>query len=188
MAEETHANFNHGHEAQRRRGYVRDVLDALGEELEKVDAPGPRWRSKVLTPILQRQLQGAPDSYGPAVNIAIASEDGDPTIADATRFYLAQDPLDCRLIPFYRRNLVAIREMRWHLAILIQGPDCVKDVNMFNDSLVLQDDLGEFAHELEEDDGSGEIPPFSIVEARTLVMAGLTGYFASEFAHQVFSI
>lgn len=119
--EEAHASVNFGHEAVRRRTYVQQMLDEFGRELESFEGEGADFRSKVLTPVLQRQLNGVPDAYAPFIRRAISPNHGPagPTLDEITSFYLGIDPLDPKCIPSYRRNLVYIWEARWHLAYIM---------------------------------------------------------------------
>ena len=108
VAEDEHAGENDGHEALRRQTYAQQVLDYVGKELRSVKGNAVEgFRSKVLNPILQCYLQGVPDSYAPSICAAISDEE-EVTIADATLFYLAWDPVDPTFIPHYRRNLLCI--------------------------------------------------------------------------------
>ena len=102
-------------------------MEAFGEEIDgnhRLAVPGPitsAWQSKVLTPILQRQLQGVSDAYTPSIDAGVGpdendddnnnSVEGELTIAAVTKFYLATDPVHPDCIPFYVRNLVYNREM-----------------------------------------------------------------------------
>jgi hypothetical protein len=181
--ESKHADSNQGHEAQRRQSYALRVLDKLGEELDKAAKPGPQWRSKVLTPILQRQLQGVPDAYSPAIESSICAvdedgEEADVTISDATQFYLDTDPVDPSQIPCYRRNMIYIREMRWHLSILMRTAK-VEDIGWFNVSLHNQDVILN-SKELPSEGGDGGIPPFSQPDVGLIVSSFLEEYFKDE--------
>jgi hypothetical protein len=149
LAEKHHGENNLGHEAQRRASYAARVLDAFGDELkDKKDlkSPGPHasaWRSKVLTPILQRQLWGVTDAYAPCIDAGVLSnddknEDRPVTISDATKFYLGRDPIPRDNRTVYVRNLVYTREMRWHLAVLL-NKQTETDVNFFELTLRNQD-------------------------------------------------
>lgn len=152
--EDPNSRKNKGHEALRRSGYVRDILQLLGRELKtyRGNDGGKNFRSKVLNPILMRYLWGVPDSYTPSVREGIAAfaksflkatglagakarkKDGKSvlTITDATIFYLSVDPLDPDYIPHYRRNLVYVPEPRWHL-VTLADPNKFGDIETFND-------------------------------------------------------
>jgi len=119
VAEERHGRLQNTHEALRRRGYACRVLDAFVAEFESYTGPAKDFRSKVLTPILQRQLIGASDANLVPLRKAIGSGDDDPTIGQTTDFYLGVDPTDPKHIPAYRFNMVFIPEMRWHLATVL---------------------------------------------------------------------
>lgn len=117
------AKHTKAHEVLRRQTYAQKVLDEFGLELDRFRGPENEFRSKVLTPILQRQLNGIPDVHGPAVRRGIESRNGKPTIAQVTQFYLGNDPLAPGMKHSYRHNLIYIREARWHLAILLGKVD-----------------------------------------------------------------
>ena len=103
LAEDLHGEQNSGHEALRRQSYARQVLDAAGKEIKQYKGPSTAFRSKILTPILQRYRRGTPDGYTPTIRTAVSGdEDVAPTLTDATQFYLSEDPVDPAHIPFYR--------------------------------------------------------------------------------------
>lgn len=163
LTEVNHGVYNRAHEAQRRASYARRVLEAFAAELEdndQISVPGPiasAWRSKVLTPILQRQLQGVSDAYAPALDAGVSpdeggdddddSVEGDLTIAAMTKFYLGADPVHPANIPHYVRNLVYNREMRWHLAVMT-GRKSVESEDFFKQTLDNQDFLLEAPDEI----------------------------------------
>jgi hypothetical protein len=121
IAEDLHAKTNTSHEARRQRAYARETLDAFGKELEEFrcsDIPLVDFRSKVLTPILQRQLAGIHDAYTPIVHDCLSEKE--PSIQDATGLYLQVDPVDPKFIRSYRRNLLYLPEPRWHLGCVIR--------------------------------------------------------------------
>lgn len=119
IAEVRHGGLHDTHETRRRKSYAGEVLDRFVSEFEGYTESEATFRSKVLTPILQRQLIGITDAYMIPTRRAIACGDGDPTIAQVTSFYLGVDPTDPRLIPQYRFNMAFIPEMRWHLATVL---------------------------------------------------------------------
>lgn len=110
------------HESRRRQFYAKRILDAFSKELKGFKdsgIPPTSFRSKILTPILQRQLSGLPDAYTPTVRAAVSTIVGEePTIEDVTRFYLDDDPVDPAFIASYRRGLLHVPEPRWHLALV----------------------------------------------------------------------
>ena len=112
------------HEARRRETYARQVLDAFGKELEGftnfTKAAMKRFRSAVLTPILQRQLYGVPEAYTPSVRRAVMRDHSELTIKAATELYLGDDPTDPENIPNYHQNLLYAQEARWHLGRVMQ--------------------------------------------------------------------
>ena len=135
-AEDRHGDHNQGHEALRRQSYARRVLDEFAKEISSYKGSDVSFRSKVLTPILARQLAGVPDAYSPGVKVGVipssswpSPEDEEPikeseisvSIGDATDFYLGRDPTDITLIPDYRYNMLSIPEVMWHLAVVMGG-------------------------------------------------------------------
>lgn len=118
ILEASHGKHDASHEARRRQEYAERVLIHFGHELKAFSGPAESFRPRSLTPILQRQLWGVDDAYTPAVSDAIAEDEDDPTILDATKFYLGEDPTDPAWIPTYRRNMLYISEARWHLGVI----------------------------------------------------------------------
>jgi len=115
-----HLKYNEGHEAVRRGCYAARVLQVFGKELHDYRGPSENFRSKAFTPILQRQLRGIPDGYGPVISATLsAREDGKVSINEATHFYLAINPVDPHWIRAYRQNLIYCREARWALLIIL---------------------------------------------------------------------
>ena len=159
-----------------------EVLDAFGAELTSVRSTTANFRSKVLTPILQRHLQGVPDHYAPQVSLVISAND-DVTIGDATKFYLGQDPTDPQWIPTYRRNILYVPEVRWHLCVVL-GKVKLGDADAYNRIRREHDDLIN-GH---RDDGSDEDDStiaFGEAEVDVIVQDGLEEYFAEELANVV---
>jgi hypothetical protein len=164
------------------------MMDALGDELIGFTGNDKDFRSRVLTPVLQRHLRGIPDSYAPAIRVSVSSDGKEVTIADATRFYLNVDPLNPAYIPSYRRNLIYIREARWQLALLLGKVNNTsnKDYNRFLDD---HDTLMEGLMKQVDGDGMGQggedtsTPPlFSAKEVEVIVNEGLHTWFARELA------
>jgi hypothetical protein len=118
LAEIKHARTDKAHEALRRQSYARRVLNSFFSEFRDYDGKPEDYRSQVLTPILQRQLAGVEGNYSASMRSAIGGME-DPTIQQATLFYLSKDPTDPRWIPNYRRSLIYIPEARWHLATVV---------------------------------------------------------------------
>jgi hypothetical protein len=199
--EALHAKYNQGHEAQRRGSYAERTLDKFGEEVEgarQIEHPGHHasaWRSKVLTPILQRQLQGVSDAYWPSIHAGVLDpEDGSNnpdrkmTIAAATKFYLSRDPIPPWTIPSYLRNLIYVREMRWHLKILL-GKASVKDAKWFDQTLAYHDFLlcdPKFISQELEEGPPGSIPLFSPQEISSLESQELEEYFKQKLVGALF--
>lgn len=131
LAEDEHGHFDKGHEALRRQTFAQRVLDDFWKEIKSYEGPPAAFRSKVLTPILQRQLWGIEENQSMCVRNGVSNGFGTPTIADATEFYLGADPTDPSFITSYRRNMIYIPEARWHLGI-VMGAWTVDNVKAFN--------------------------------------------------------
>ena len=94
--------------------YVQKVLDAFAEEIQTPNRRiTPRWRSRVLNPILQRQLRGVNDMESESIKSQVGS-----TIDDATAFYLMLDPLHPDHIPAMVHNILYIWPVRLSLSTL----------------------------------------------------------------------
>ena len=204
MHENYHGLASFTYEAQRRGSYAGRVLEALGVELDACptlvnDGPDARkWRSTVLTPILQRHIYGIPDTIASWVHSGILcvlkdppsddnsgdddDEDDDErelTISDVTKFYLGTDPLDPSVIPTLRRNLVLIREARWHLAVVLDKAN-IHDAAFFIKTVESQDFL------LDPPEGQlpdvpqtnlTDVPPFTPAELTVLRDGRLTSFY-----------
>jgi len=97
------------HNCLGRAVYLQKVMDEFAEELEAAFVMvKERWRSRVLNPLLQRQLRGVSD-HEPA---AVKSEVGD-TLGASAAFYLTHDPLNPNLTKKLRRNILYI----WHVRL-----------------------------------------------------------------------
>jgi hypothetical protein len=170
------------HEARRRESYAKRTLDLFGKEVMTYNGPPAAFRSKILTPILQRQLWGVTDVYTPALRSAIASGDDDiPTILDMTTFYLTEDPADAELIPNFRQTLIYCPEVRWHLGHVL-GYITIGDPVTYKKIRANQDILAADLTRLNEDDPEGEeeILPFSAAEVRVIVDERLEEFFKPE--------
>ncbi|KAF9641961.1 hypothetical protein BDM02DRAFT_3194173 [Thelephora ganbajun] len=179
IAEDDYAKSFNSHESRRRQAYVNHVLDAFAEELTSWEGTSEDFRSKVLTPILQRQLWGVHDAYSPSVRDAIAEEKDEPTILDATKFYLSQDPVDPELIPNYRRNLLYLPEARWHLGFIMKkhaiNEACYNKVRENHDRI-----MEALREEEDSEDPEDEIPLLSEVEVEVIVDERLEDFFKPE--------
>jgi hypothetical protein len=191
-AEAEHGLSNSSHEAQRRREYAMDTLDAFGAELARYNRireppPAAAFRSRVLSPILQRHLRGVHDGYTPKVRNAIKPGKDKLTIEDVTEFYLSTDPADPRLIPHYRRNLLYIPEARWHLGIMMGAPlNGNPSILHFNKVRVNDDAIMEnLAVEGHKEFDSNGIPLLSRVEVKAIFDEGLHTWFKEELQHVV---
>jgi hypothetical protein len=164
LAEDRHGNDNSGYEALRRQSYARQVLEGAGKEIKGYKGPPEKFRSVILTPILQRYLKGVPDCYAPSLHAAVAKGD-EPTISDATEFYLGVDPVSHIYIPQYRRNLLYIAESRWYLGVLLKNFD-VDNKDGFNTTRTNHDKAMKAVVDepAEDDDDDGNQHPFNKTE------------------------
>jgi hypothetical protein len=198
LAEAAHATTDHGHESRRRESYALRTLDRFGEELVAYTGPPHEFRSRVLTPILQRQRRGVHDAYAPSVRAAIPSETGSPNIDDVSEFYLKDDPTDPSLIQQYRRHLIYIPEARWHLGLIMKVAHS-SSVHFFNKVRENHDRLMEALanEEGDTDDGedegedeaadvpAGRVEPFTEAEVQVIVDERLERFFELELAETV---
>ena len=118
------------------------------------------------------------DAYGPIIRSAIAPKTSKPTISDVTTFYLGNDPLDTQCIPSYWRNLVYIREARWHLGIVLDKYK-VENIERFNSSLKHQDLVWK-ALQGAPSPGTREMPPYMSMEVAAIVLEELDTFFEPE--------
>ena len=95
------------------------------------------------------------ENYSPAVQAAVRNGEGNPTIADATDFYLTEDPTDPEWIPNYHRNLLYIPEARWHLGI-IMGKFNIGQPRAYNGVHTNQDAIHARSKRLGDDEHEGE--------------------------------
>ena len=117
VSEGVHSETNTCHEAARR------VLDAFAEELKQIkdcsESAMVRFRSEVLTPIVQRQKYDVADAYAPAVRRGVKGSPGPLTIKEVTSFYLGEDPTNPTDIPHYRRNVLFLPHVHSYLGFLM---------------------------------------------------------------------
>jgi len=183
ILEDSHGSVDTAHESLRRKTYAQRMLDELGFELDAFEGTAAKFRSAVLTPVLQRQLRGVPDAYAPSVQAAIGRYGRPPTIAAVTTFYLGVDPLDPRCIPSYRRNLVYIREASWHLSVVMGATD-PKSKRAFRESLISHDAIMEALRAMPGRD-ERTVPPFTEAEVQMLVSSGVHTFFEKELRRVV---
>jgi len=190
VAEDKHALDHDSHESRCRQAYAKETLDALGDELKEYrrsKLPPARFRSKVLTPILQRQLKGVHDSYTPAVHAAIASTNGELSIQDTTAFYLRRDPVDPIFIRSYRRNLLYLPEPRWHLGLVMEV-DSLSSATAKDHYNRVRANHDIVAHHLHHDElDENQIPLLNHAEIKCIIDEGLEDYFQEELQKVVSS-
>jgi hypothetical protein len=183
ITEVEHGNVDRGHESRRRWSYAKRMLNTLGEELDSMEECGAHFRSKVLTPVLVRQIWGVSDGYTPGVRAAVEGPSGKLTIYEAASFYLREDPIDPKFKePFYR-NLIYTREVRWHLGRVLLGRS--RDVATFNATIDNQEYLMHWAlvsamqtsQTPIETDGP---PPFTVKEVKVMVAELINPFFEKD--------
>ncbi|KAF9781508.1 hypothetical protein BJ322DRAFT_1022922 [Thelephora terrestris] len=184
LQERKHGFHDRGHESLRRMAYAGNILEAVGQELDRDNAAGPIRATplKALSPILIRQLKGVPDPYGPSIKAAIAPGADLPTIVDITRFYLKDNPLDPKHVRVYRRNIIYSREALWHLAVIV-GTQSVESRGDYMDSLETHDLIIEALKRAGLSKERG-IPSFNEVEVNAIVRLHLEGFFDSELKRE----
>ena len=201
IKEDEHAKFDDSHEALRRQTYAQRILDEFWKEIRKYDGPAAEFRSKVLTPILQRQLYGIDENYTPSVREAINGGPGDLTIKQATSLYLGDDPTHPGWIPTYRRNLVYVTEPRWHLGVVLGKYKCgdhntyislrahqdVLDDHIRKEAMTKAEQPEDEDGELDgtEDDRPRRTPFFTEAEVEMIVLERLDDFFAGELLYVV---
>ena len=168
------------HEARRRQAYAARVLDLFGEELWEYTLDATSFRSRVLTPILQRQLWGVHDAYLPSIQAAIAGgEDREPTMAEVVRFYLEDDPVSPGYIATYRRNMLYIPEPRWHLGTILgksKAPERYYRQTLLDHDKIMEAVRNEEAPKL----SPAGIPVLRHTEVKVIAKAQLSGWFIEE--------
>lgn len=98
-----------------RATYLSMILDMFVEELPRIPAKTPwRFRSRVLNPLLQRQLRGIHDDDPTQVEMEVGHGR-----AAAGKFYLELDPLDPKLANQMLRNILYIWQVRLSLGYLM---------------------------------------------------------------------
>ena len=185
IAEHVHAQNHDSHESRHRANYAAKVLDVFGDELKTLNTQKlpATFRSKVLTPILQRQRVGLHDTYTPYVRAGINSQDHELTIEDVTKFYLQTDPTDPDQIISYRRNLLYLPDSRWHLGVLLGVAAGSADAAADHYTRV-RDNHDKIMKSLQEE-GYGEpddggVPPLSRTEVEAIIDEGLEDFFDEE--------
>ena len=178
---EEHGATNHSQEAQRRSSYAERMLEELGKEIWSTTVPGKKFRSMVLNPVMQRHRLGVPADYAPVVERVVSGK-RIPTIQDAARFYLQDDPVDPATINSYRRNIIYISEARWHLCIMlgvfsVDNPTTFHEVHTNTDTIM--EDLKENPPGPTKHDPDG-VPAYTSKEVTLIIHEGLDKFFKDE--------
>ena len=190
-AEHIHADSHESHESRRRAVYAMATLDAFGKELlefQRSKLPTATFRSKVLTPILQRQRLGIHDAYTPFVRACIKNDGTQLTIRDVSKLYLGTDPANPAFIDTYRRNLLYVPDSRWHLGVImgVTGTSTEEQNSHYhrvraNHDRIMATPLGE-AHK--ERDPRG-LPLLSSTEVEVILNERLEDFFVQELEYVV---
>ena len=183
VAECLHSDEDNGHEALRRQSYVMEMLDYVALELTSYDGEPEDYRSKALTPVLQRYIRGVPDSYGPTVCAAMEAGGDVPTIEEVTHFYLTIDPVDVTWIPSYRYGAIRIPQARWHIKVLMDGLDSgvIGDRDVLKNVLDNHDLIMEqMAEAGDVDVPQSGIPHLTEVEVEVLICEKIELFFLPE--------
>ncbi|KAF9642918.1 hypothetical protein BDM02DRAFT_3132772 [Thelephora ganbajun] len=176
--EDAHGKVDMGHESLCRWTYAQCMLDEFGRELNAFQGQESEFRLKVFTPVLQRQLKGVPNTYGPSIQSAISPHDGKPTISQVTTFYLGNNPLDPRCILSYQQNLIYTHEAMWHLVVLM-GRATHKSKKAFRSSLDTHNIIMG-ALTLSSPQVTRGVPLFSDLEVTTIASEEIEEFFDSK--------
>ena len=176
-----HGITNPSDEAQRRSSYAERMLEELGKEIWSANVIGKDFRSMVLNPVMQRHRLGVPADYTRVVK-RVVSGVREPTIRDATVFYLGSDPVDPAIINSYRRNILYISEARWHLCVVlgviaISNPCTFHEVHANTDTIFLdlqKNPAGPTKHDL------CGVPAYTAMEVNVILHEGLDEFFRDE--------
>jgi hypothetical protein len=185
------ANTHDIHEARRRQVYARQVLDLFGKELKWLrgysDAAMITFRSRVLTPILARQLWGTDDAYTPSVSRAVQGQGKELTIEAATNYYLEVDPTDPVHIPNYRRNLLYVPMARWYIGRVLGNPRHPRTLSDYYDRVLQDHDkiMSAMKATGQQVTDGNPIPLLTEVEAKAIDEEGLAIFFQAEMARLV---
>jgi hypothetical protein len=99
--------------------YAQKIIDALVDELtERGPTQGDlRWRSRVLNPILQRQLHGYMDHEPQMLATEFGDLEGEALKKAVNTFYLSRDPLHPSEQFSFREGVLYVTQARWGLAV-----------------------------------------------------------------------
>jgi hypothetical protein len=97
--------------------YLLKILDHFTNELrERNTEDESSWRSRVLNPLLQRQLHGICDQDSGKIRRQVGSDAA--AAAAAAAFYLTLDPLDPDMIPRLLYGILHVSPVRWSLGYI----------------------------------------------------------------------
>ena len=179
-AEIEHGEDHDTHESRRRQEYAKRVLDMFATEVERYKGPEDEFYSKILTPILVRQLKGLHDALSHVVRAMVSQGKPPATTAQAVEFYFNIDPTHPRLIPHYRRQLINLPIARWHLAT-VYGVCTLGNGDSYDR---FHDDHDGIMRSLKENGcgerGPSKIPLLNWEEVTAIVAEGLAPFFKPE--------
>jgi hypothetical protein len=111
--------------------YLLKILDHFTNELrERNTEDESSWRSRVLNPLLQRQLHGICDQDSGKIRRQVGSD-----AAAAAAFYLTLDPLAPDMIPRLLYGILHVSPVRWSLGHLHHPPSLFGYCNVRQNTL-----------------------------------------------------
>ena len=189
VAECLHGDRHDSYKSRRRDVYALKTLDKFGDELtdyKRRKLQPAAFRSRVLTPILQRQRVGLYDGYTPCVRAGVSSTAEGPSIQDATSFYLRADPTDPRWIPSYCHNLLYIPESRWHLGVLMGvAASDEAAIEHYNKVKENHDKIMESLRTNGVEKDKDDVRLLSLAEVRAIISEGIEDFFYEELRRVV---
>ena len=122
QADISHGRINTSGMTLFRQTYAEKIFDEVATELKTAYGDGTaelgyRWRSEVLNPLLQRQLQGYPDHEAPMLAKHFEGFTGSALSTAIDNFYFAKDPLAPENQRALRRGVLYVTEYRVFLFV-----------------------------------------------------------------------
>lgn len=118
-----------------RAAYAQKLIDALAAELITRGPKGEnlRWRSRVLNPLLQRQLHGYIDHESMMLSSHFRGNHAKHISEAVGEFYLARDPLCPAEQISLRWGVIYVTNARWSLAVS-ENPELLTDLDHYERS------------------------------------------------------
>ena len=158
--------------------YARCIIDKFIVELQAkrgLDDHGWSWRSKVLNPILQRQMNGYPDHHAPMLAVHFAGLEGSELMEKVNKFYLSRDPLEGSEQPHLRLGILYVTEARWFLSVTPAEVDSIEHYQRCEErTLKLLEKLGKEGDQEDGQEGLRES------ELSVIVAEGLEDYYKKD--------